>query len=207
MQFLNLTSFYIKLIFYDPKDIANCKGCSNFNPGCEITSSYLQNLGYYLGYRILDDNKYTLDFVFPPLTADTISDWDMSGILLSKKEKIFEYLANGNDISVNEIGSSIIQILESAGNPPMQNSAWPYGYYRPTSDGNVLMGQAKATVNLIGSEYLLFVINDYTQSFPNNGLVSISKISTKLDLPAYAYELEQDYSANICDYSANSMNS
>ena len=163
-----------------------------------------KNFGYYLGYRILDDNKYTLDYVLPPLTADTISDWDMSEILLSKKNEYFVALANGNDISINEIGPSIIQILSSAGNPPMQNLVWPNGYYGPTSEGNVLLGQAKATVDLIGSEYLLFVINDYTQSFPNNGLVTISKLNTKLDIPTYAYELGQDYSANICDHSANS---
>ena len=69
LQFINYTDFYLKFFFYDPNfDSAGCTGCGNFNTRCTVPQSYKQNLGYYLGFRILEHNTTNLIINVPPIS-------------------------------------------------------------------------------------------------------------------------------------------
>jgi hypothetical protein len=54
-------------------------------------------------------------------------------------------------------------------------------YINVSSAGNT----ASAVLNLIGTKYLILVIDDYNQNHINNGLVSIAEYSKTLKLPSY----------------------
>jgi hypothetical protein len=62
---------------------------------------------------------------------------------------------------------------------------WILGYRVPDEpilpDGN----QATSILDLIGTRYLILVIDDYNQNHLNNGLVSITELSKTLKLPTY----------------------
>lgn len=62
---------------------------------------------------------------------------------------------------------------------------WLMGYRDPfvivSENGN----QANAVLDLNGPKYLILVVDDYNQNHVNNGLVSITELSSTLDLPNY----------------------
>ena len=88
----------------------------NLKSGCEIPPTYQQSFGYYLGYRILENNKTTLDITLPPIK-------DLSGfsgsILETLRSEYFVALATGNDISLNSIIND--------------TNIWLIGYWNGTS--------------------------------------------------------------------------
>ena len=49
-----------------------------------------------------------------------------------------------------------------------------------------------------------FQVNDYTNNYPTNGLISIGPADTKLSIPSYVSKIT-DPSSNICDPSANDV--
>lgn len=68
----------------------------------------------------------------------------------------------------------------------MNNSlGWLMGYRVPfvlvQPDGN----QAVAVLDLNGTKYLILVIDDYNQNHVNNGLVTITELSSVIKLPSY----------------------
>ena len=88
IQFLNLTQYWIKITFYDQDfDYTDCSGCSNFLADCTVTTSYVQNLGYYLGYRIVNDDTYTLDITLPPISI--IPSWPGKPVLTQLQNNYF----------------------------------------------------------------------------------------------------------------------
>jgi len=63
---------------------------------------------------------------------------------------------------------------------------WLMGFRLPivpiyTSPGNT----GTAVVNLQGPKYFIIVLDDYNQNHINNGLISITELSTKLSIPSY----------------------
>lgn len=203
VQFLNLTNFWIKLTFYDPKiNIENCCNCRNIKTSCSIYTTYLQNLGYYLGFRILQKDTQSLTTLLPPYESLTPSPTRTN--LYTLRSKYFTALEAGNDISLNILGQDIVNTL---GQWMDSNALFPATYYENTTAGSNVFGAAPSPVDLIGSEYFLLTLDDYTSNYPNNGLVSIGSLSTKLDVPSYAIRLGQDFSSNICDLSSNKVGS
>lgn len=79
---------------------------------------------------------------------------------------------------------------------------WIMGYRLPIvpiySDGNT----AIAVLDLYGPKYFILVIDDYNQNHINNGLITITELSTKLAMPTY-YSTSQPYicSANVSNIS------
>ena len=67
-----------------------------------------------------------------------------------------------------------------------QTLGWLMGYrvpyVFPDSSGNV---NAVAILDLYGPKYLILALDDYNQNHINNGLVSITEISSTLKLPSY----------------------
>ena len=66
-----------------------------------------------------------------------------------------------------------------------QTLGWLLGYRLPeiqvSSTGNV----APATLDLIGTKYIILVLDDYNQNHINNGLVTITETSKTLKMPSY----------------------
>ena len=190
LQFLNVTSYYIKIVFWPvPNYISDCSGCGNLNPSpCIKNLSYTQNLGYYLGYRILNNNTYSLDITIPPIISLSPSVPTLSTLILD----FYTALSMGDDISVNIIGIEMINDIQNAG-----------VYYTLTDAGYHFKGQAITSINLNDTQYILFILDDYNRNYANNGSIGIAAQNTKLDLPTYAIKLGQDSSANVCNPNTN----
>jgi hypothetical protein len=78
---------------------------------------------------------------------------------------------------------------------------WLMGYRLPIvpvfSGGNT----AIAVLDLYGSKYFILVLDDYNQNHINNGLITITELSTKLAVPSY-FNTSQPY---ICSSSASNI--
>ena len=74
----------------------------------------------------------------------------------------------------------------TSNNNYMNNTlGWIMGYRVPfvlvEADGN----QATAVLDLNGTKYLILVLDDYNQNHVNNGLVTITELSSSIKLPSY----------------------
>ena len=78
---------------------------------------------------------------------------------------------------------------------------WVMGYRLPIvpvfSGGNT----AIAVLDLYGPKYFILVIDDYNQNHINNGLITITELSTKLAMPTY-YSTSQPY---ICSENVSNI--
>jgi len=79
---------------------------------------------------------------------------------------------------------------------------WIMGYRLPivpvfNTPGNT----AIAVLDLYGPKYFILVIDDYNQNHINNGLITITELSTKLAMPAY-YSTSQPY---ICSENVSNI--
>ena len=85
-----------------------------------------------------------------------------------------------------------------------QTLGWIMGYRLPyiSLDPSFSIVSANAIVDLYGPKYLILILDDYNQNHINNGLVSITELSSNLKLPSY-YNPELPY---ICPNSAISNN-
>ena len=98
----------------------------------------------------------------------------------------------GNDISLNNIIYTIIPIL------------WTTPEYSlPVLGGSIVKGVAAVSVDLLGGEYILFTLDDYTKNYATNGLIGIGVQNTKLAIPSYGGKIIHDASASICDTNTN----
>jgi len=82
---------------------------------------------------------------------------------------------------------------------------WIMGYRLPIipilSTGNVGM----AAIDLYGPKYFILVLDDYNQNHINNGLITITELPTRLDLPKY-YTPDQPVNCSRGTGSLNSAN-
>ena len=78
---------------------------------------------------------------------------------------------------------------------------WLMGFRLPIqavfTGGNI----ARAVINLYGTKYFIIVLDDFNQNRINNGLVSITELSTSLAIPSY-YNTSQPY---ICNSSISNL--
>jgi hypothetical protein len=79
---------------------------------------------------------------------------------------------------------------------------WLIGYRLPIvpilNGGNT----AVAVLDLYGPKYFILVLDDYNQNHINNGLITITELSTKLAIPSY-YNTSQPY---ICSSNSSNIN-
>jgi hypothetical protein len=79
---------------------------------------------------------------------------------------------------------------------------WVMGYRLPIvpvfKGGNT----AIAVLDLYGPKYFILVLDDYNQNHINNGLITITELSTKLAIPSY-YNTSQPY---ICSSNVSNIN-
>lgn len=203
LQFVNFTPYWVRLVFYDKNfNSNNCAKCQNIHQpetGCEKASTYYQNLGYYLGYRILNSNETTLTSILPPIQ-------DISGFtgssLETSRDDYFAALSAGDKAELNVIGSRVYSQLAAISIDGFPS--FPDGYWETTTAGPVIYGTAAVPPDLLGSKYLLLALDDYTNNYPTSGLVSIGPTDTKLSIPSYVSKITDPLS-NICDPSANDV--
>lgn len=83
---------------------------------------------------------------------------------------------------------------------------WLMGYRLPViallkTPGNT----GTAVLDLYGSKYFIIVLDDYNQNHINNGLISITELSTKLSMPSY-YNTSMPYVCNTMNSPLFSLN-
>jgi hypothetical protein len=66
-----------------------------------------------------------------------------------------------------------------------QTLGWLMGYRVPYENVDPSGNTASSVLDLIGTKYLILVIDDYNQNHVNNSLVSITEYSSNLKIPAY----------------------
>jgi hypothetical protein len=66
-----------------------------------------------------------------------------------------------------------------------QTLGWLMGYRVPYENVDSSGNTASSVLDLIGTKYLILVIDDYNQNHVNNSLVSITEYSSNLKVPAY----------------------
>ena len=66
-----------------------------------------------------------------------------------------------------------------------QSLGWLMGYRVPYETVNQNGNQASSVLDLIGTKYLILVIDDYNQNHVNNSLVSITEYNSSLKIPDY----------------------
>jgi hypothetical protein len=78
---------------------------------------------------------------------------------------------------------------------------WLMGYRMPIVPVFNVANTAIAVLDLYGPKYFILVLDDYNQNHINNGLITITELSTKLAVPSY-YNTSQPY---ICTSSASNI--
>ena len=66
-----------------------------------------------------------------------------------------------------------------------QTLGWLLGYRLPEIQVSATGNVAPATLDLVGTKYIILVLDDYNQNHINNGLVTITEISKTLKMPSY----------------------
>ena len=107
-----------------------------------------------------------------------------SGILLSD-----------NNITITEQSTIIfydytatLQCIKTCKNTSYyinQTLGWLMGYRLPSIQVSASGNTAPAILDLIGTKYIILVLDDYNQNHINNGLVTITETSKTLKMPSY----------------------
>jgi hypothetical protein len=82
-----------------------------------------------------------------------------------------------------------------------QTLGWIMGFRVPFLNVNLNGNTGTSVLDLIGTKYLILVIDDYNQNHLNNGLVSITELSNNLKIPNY-YTPDMPY---VCAPPSNTL--
>ena len=168
-------------------------GSSNFS------SSYFHfpntiSANYPVKYN-LNNGKISMDFTGSTYTDPSHNILPSPYPISSKTTKIIFFdIYNELLCHKNCINSTAID----------QTLGWIMGYKLPyiSLDPSFAIISATSIVDLYGPKYLILILDDYNQNHINNGLVSITELSSNLKLPSY-YNPELPYT---CPNSAISNN-
>ena len=206
--FLNYTDYFIKIIFYpEPLLLSGqtINGCINNKNPCASFRSYTNNLGYYLGYKILDEStssEENLEIKLSPLNLILDSSQNVSDAWATAlTNEYYIALTANDDVSLNIITIKTIEALVLANTTQALGAPnWP-GSYTNTSSGQILTGFATSQALLNSSQYFQFILDDFNQSFATGSSIGIAKENTRLDIPGYFSKIPQDSSG--LDISSN----
>jgi len=165
----------------------------NYNP-VEFVSQL--NMGYN-GTGNFKDNNFV--FTLSPVSANYPVSYNSNTgkILMSFNGASYKDPTTGDHIPINSNTTKVVffdiydiltcnSALCNQSNTIDQTMGWLMGYrvpyVFPDSSGNV---NAVAILDLYGPKYLILALDDYNQNHINNGLVSITEISSTLKLPSY----------------------
>ena len=192
---IRLFSYQIPYSWYVIADGRNCF-CIEFKDGKTIpiivpAGNYLPSAFVTALNKAFDDAGFTFT---PPVPVEynssngkiTMNLWDGSYNELTpptvtpitNETKIVFFDFNGS-------ANCGIKCYTKSNNYLNNTMGWLMGYRDPfvfvAENGN----QANAVLDLNGPKYLILVVDDYNQNHVNNGLVSITELSSTLDLPNY----------------------
>ena len=204
-------------IFIDPGNYTSTTFCDALNKAFTTAANFMPPNDIY-GQAF----KY-INAVIPPAVAPPIVSYN------SNNGKITINLTDYNDPAGNII-QPIIQngdIFDGSTDPyftffdfsgrlnclsdtacSVQNMSfngtlgWVMGFRQPilpifSAPGNTAIG----VLDLYGPKYFILVLDDYNQNHINNGLITITELSTKLAMPSY-YNTSQPY---ICTTNTSSL--
>ena len=214
--FINYTNFYIKIYFW-PKPLLP-SGCVDFSgnpqyndaPCLEVTS-YQQNLGYYLGMRILDvPNAQAsliqwlapLQYILDP-SSSVSNNWANT-----LKTQYFAAVNSINDIilinPINDISLSIINqttinalILSGLTTDISMSPGWPGAFIDIKNGGKVSNNFYTVAPLLGGSQYFQLILDDFNKNYHATNSIGIAQENNKLDLPNYNNAFSPTTSADI----------
>ena len=111
---------------------------------------------------------------------------EYNSVITGTEPIFFDPLVNPYFTFFDFTGEKICQLNCVSQNLSFNNTlGWVMGFRLPVTpiftDGNV----PAAVLDIYGPKYLILVIDDYNQNHINNGLVSITEISSKITVPSY----------------------
>lgn len=217
--FINTTTYVVKLRFYQTKfteinsDISDCAVPSNLenrniqNSSCSLYSTYKNNLGYLMGYRIWRDNS-----------SNKIYNSDLSGNTLEVD------LSACADPSVS---ASLIDIYNNLGALDVSYTMTQYSrdIYSIINTQSIcnnqisrdprFFGLSTVPLDLTPAKYIYLCVNDFQQNRTSGTVIRTAIKGTKLSLPSYANRSRtqsrakiqiNDLSADIiCDVAPNNI--
>jgi hypothetical protein len=172
-------------------------GSGNFNNGFTTTPPYIISSTYPISYNP-NNGKIIMNFtgltytdpsgnLFPLVNTDTSNNptqivfFDIYRVLLCD---------NGYCNQLNVIDQTL---------------GWLMGYRDPyiyiDSSGNA---NATSVLDLYGPKYLILAIDDYNQNHINNGLISITELSTNVKLPSY-YNPGLNFNCSLNSITSNNL--
>lgn len=170
----------------------------NYNPTSfctELNSSFAVAGFIYAGLVVPTPNIVTYNSNNGKITLK-LKDWkDPNGVLIVttiQYSSVFEYTTDAYFTFFDVTGEKSCydtETVSSTTNHTFDNTlGWLMGFRLPLqpvfTDGNT----PKSVINLYGTKYFIIVLDDYNQNHINNGLISITELSNKLDLPSYYNE-------------------
>ena len=99
-------------------------------------------------------------------------------------------------------GEKVCQLNCVSQNLAFNNTlGWLMGYRLPITPIFNTGNTAAAVLNIYGPKYLILVLDDYNQNHINNGLITITEISSKISVPSYYNPLIP----TTCNYPDNNI--
>jgi hypothetical protein len=141
-----------------------------------------------------------------PITHVLIATIPISGI---GENDVFDPLVNAHFVFFDFSGvRRCLYVCENKAGTINGSLGWLMGFRLPIvpiyTSGNTPI----AIIDLYGPKYFILVLDDYNQNHINNGLITITETSKKLDLPSY-YNTSQPYICvpNTPNLAINALNS
>jgi len=136
-------------------------------------------------YNASAENTFNSIFGIPPILMtiydpngnpiQPITDPEQFNI---EEDAYFQFYDTSSQFTCQTTGCQPAQVFT-------QTLGWLMGYRSPIQP--ILLGgnHANAVLNLGGPKYFILILDDFNQNHINNGLITITELSTKLDLPDY----------------------
>ena len=189
--FINYSPYFIRINYWTSSSSEQLEFLGNPQRNevpCSTVTSYEQNLGYYLGARILDlpgTTQTTLTQSLPPLSA-ILSDISATVSAQWAAALTGEYFAAMN--AHTALGPIVIKTSDAlilAGTVGALGApGWPGGYV-VTSSGTVINNFYTAPPLLGGPQFFQLILDEYHQNYPVTCAIGIAPEDNKLDLPTF----------------------
>ena len=199
LGFLNYTPYFVQINYWPqpalPPGQSDFSGNPQHNESpCTVVTSYEQNVGYYLGARILDtlgNSQLTLIQNLAPLRL-ILSDTSANVSAQWATALISEYfIALQAKLPLDNINLKTINALILAGtSTALGTSDWP-GAYILTTSGLIINNFYTAAPLLGGPQYFQIILDEFHQNYQTTCSIGIAQEDNKLDLPVFYTGISQ----------------
>ena len=190
LSFINVSEYDVKIVFYETpitanSEFSNCQvnsninNINNLNSSCGTYSTYTNNLGYYMGYRIWKNRNINYNTDASNNTLEIEINSDISNVDLNQNilKNIYDNLGNWNISYNNHTYSrdiySLINSDASCNQPELSNSS-------------KLFNIGTVPLNLSPTKFIHLCINDFQQNRASGAIIRAAPQITKIyPLPSY----------------------